>query len=278
MVMGYLIKPPCVIMGIAIILVEIFYFSFKNIKNIKTTLINFIAMILIFILGATSIYKIYDYYKDKNISKYITDEMYETYSTPFTHFIMMGMSTNELAGKPVYGVWYLYDVDGTNSKMGQKAKKQYNLEVIKQRLHNFGIKGYVKFVYNKMNFITSDGTFYYWLEGNQTYLPKNQSKIAVKLQKFYYVLSKEYSAITGNLLEILWIILLIGIAFSYKYQNKNINILKLSILGIILFIVIFEGRSRYLYNYIPIFIIMGTIGLQNIIKFISNKLQIKEEK
>lgn len=104
MVMGYLIKPHCVIMGIAIILVEIFYFSFKNIKNIKTTLINFIAMILIFILGATSIYKIYDYYKDKNISKYITDEMYETYSTPFTHFIMMGMSTNELAGKPVYGV------------------------------------------------------------------------------------------------------------------------------------------------------------------------------
>ena len=56
------------------------------------------------------------------------------------------------------------------------------------------------------------------------------------------------------------------------------NILKLSIIGIILFIVIFEGRSRYLYNYIPIFIILGTVGIKNIIKYIDNKLTKKENK
>ena len=32
---------------------------------------------------------------------------------------------------------------------------------------------------------------------------------------------------------------------------------------IILFILIFEGRARYLINHIPIFILVGTYGLKN---------------
>ena len=48
---------------------------------------------------------------------------------------------------------------------------------------------------------------------------------------------------------------------------------------IILFIVIFEGRSRYLYNYISIFIIVGTMGVKNILQYLDKKiLQIKTKK
>ena len=74
-------------------------------------------------------------------------------------------------------------------------------------------------------------------------------------------------------------LILIGIVFSYKDRDKMSNILKTSIIGIILFIVIFEGRSRYLYNYISIFIIVGTMGVKNILQYLDKKiLQIKTKK
>lgn len=270
---GYLIKPTCVIIGIAIVLTEIFYINFKNIKN---TFKNTIIIALIFILGSGTTYITYNYLENKNISKYITDELFETNTITFTHFMMMGMNPPSGEGKVMYGAYNEEDVFNTKSILGKEEKQKYNLEVIKQRLKDYGIVGYLKFVYNKVNWITSDGTFYYWQEGTSKYMPINQSKVAKIVQKYFDKDAEEYKKITANVLEILWIILLIGIIFTYKNREKSINILKLSTIGIILFIVIFEGRSRYLYNHIPIFIILGTLGIKNIIKYIDNKLTKKE--
>ena len=276
---GYLLKPTCVIMGIAIVLVEIFYFNFKNMENKIIKIRNFIIMILILVVGITTTYSTYKYLENKNISKYITEEQFEKNSTPYTHFIMMGMQSYEMAGKPCYGAWNQFDVVNTQKILGQKAKKEYNKEIIKQRLNDFGFTGYVEFVYNKINWIASDGTFYYWQEGTQKYLPENQSRIAKHIQKFFNIETEEYQKVTANFLEVLWILILIGIVFSYKDRDKMSNILKTSIIGIILFIVIFEGRSRYLYNYISIFIIVGTMGVKNILQYLDKKiLQIKTKK
>ena len=230
-------------------------------------------------VGITTTYSTYKYLENKNISKYITEEQFEKNSTPYTHFIMMGMQSYEMAGKPCYGAWNQFDAVNTQKIPGQKAKKEYNKEIIKQRLNDFGFTGYVEFVYNKINWIASDGTFYYWQEGTQKYLPENQSRIAKHIQKFFNIETEEYQKVTANFLEVLWILILIGIVFSYKDRDKMSNILKTSIIGIILFIVIFEGRSRYLYNYISIFIIVGTMGVKNILQYLDKKiLQIKTKK
>lgn len=275
---GYLLKPTCVIISIAIIIIELFYINIRKLKNIKNILKDIIVMSLIFIIGITTTYLTYDYLKNKNLSKYITNEQYESNTITFTHFIMMGMQTADINGKAMYGAYNEQDVINTKSKLGKEEKQKYNIEIIKQRLKESGIYGYLKFVYNKINWILSDGTFYYWQEGIQKYLPVNQSRVGKIIQKYFDKDTIEYNKITANILEILWIIVLIGIIFSFKNQEKTINILKLSVIGIILFIVIFEGRSRYLYNYIPIFIILGTLGIKNIIYYIENKLIKKENK
>ena len=46
-------------------------------------------------------------------------------------------------------------------------------------------------------------------------------------------------------------------------KDKN-SILYLSIIGITLFLTIFECRARYLYCYSPIFITLSMIGLNNL--------------
>ena len=125
--------------------------------------------------------------------------------------------------------------------------------------------GYIKFLYNKANWILSDGTFYFGCEG--TWIIdgyQNQSKMAKIVQKFITIDSNAYKYITVNIMQMSWLIILLGLALSYsKEKNEYINIGKLAIIGIILFILLFEGRSRYLINYIPVFIFIGVYGLKN---------------
>ena len=65
-------------------------------------------------------------------------------------------------------------------------------------------------------------------------------------------------------MQIAWIIISIGLVFSIsKEKNEYIDIGKLAIIGMVLFLLLFEGRARYLINHIPIFILVGTCGLKN---------------
>ena len=62
-----------------------------------------------------------------------------------------------------------------------------------------------------------------------------------------------------------------------KILNKNgwMSILEsvvFAIIGIVLFLLIFEARSRYLVNHLPFFIIVGTLGMKNVIKTLENVL------
>ena len=183
---------------------------------------------------------------------------------------MMGMQErqNDVIGdgknQTLYGTYNVQDDLNTYSIKGYKEKQEYNLKIIKERLKNFGIIGYIKFLYNKANWILSDGTFYYGYEG--TWIVdgyQNQNKVAKIVQKFITVDSKAYKYITANIMQISWLIILFGLMLSYsKEKNEYLDIGKLAIIGIILFILIFEGRARYLVNYIPIFIFIGVDGLK----------------
>lgn len=279
---GYFLKPTCVIIGIAILLAEFLYINVKK-ETIYSHLKQLGIVLVILVIGTYSVLVAYNYLKDTNISKYISMKEFEEKSIPATHFLMMGMKEGKISdarGKnnTMFGGYDGEDYNNTTRIKGKEEKIKYHLAIIKERLQNFGIYGYMKFVYNKVIWILSDGTFYYGAEGTFFITqPYNQSRIAKKIQGFINISSKKYQYITANIMQIVWVDLLIGIIFTYKNREKKINILKFSIIGIILFIVLFEGRARYLYNYIPMFIIVGTLGIKNIITKIEGKLRNKKE-
>lgn len=271
---GITLKPTVAIMPIAIILVEIL-----NINNIKFTRQDFIKkskyiliIIAIFVIGFGGYFSGYSKIKEKNLGKIISKEEYENNSVSFVHFLMMGMQERpndfktEGKNQTLYGAYNENDVSGTVAITGSKAKKEHNIKIIKERLKDFGVLGYSKFLYNKANWILSDGTFFYGQEGYwNSEIFYNKSNIAKKVQKFVDPTTKIYKNITANIMQISWILVTIGLIFSNnrKENKKNIDICKITIIGIILFILLFEGRSRYLINHIPIFILVGTYGLTN---------------
>lgn len=285
---GTFLKPTVIIVLISIIIIEILSIKvkktekkqkidktekLKNIKKILNSLMYLIIGLILFIIGFSISYIGYTNLKEKNFGTLISQEEYYNNSVSFTHFLMMGMQKQQNSTKKdgknqiLYGSYNENDVRSTIAIKGYKEKQKYNLQVIKERLNNFGIIGYIKFLNNKVNWILSDGTFFYGQEGIYKGIYYNQSKIAKNVQQFIDIQTNTYKNITANIMQISWILITLGLVFSIKNEENNyISIGKLSIIGIILFVLLFEGRSRYLINHIPIFIFVGTYGLTNSLK------------
>lgn len=269
-----LIKPTNIIIFIAIILLESINFNRKiEYKELIKRIIVFLMVIFILTLS-------YNLIQFSIINKYISKQQFEDNKFPFTHFIMMGLKDTE-KNQNRYGMYYEEDVQSTKSYVGIKAKKEFNINKINKRLSDMGIKGYLEFLYNKYTWIISDGTFYYGREGNfyAKAKPINNSDFAQKIQNYAYFDEEGYKNITVNFEQAMWI-LIIGLILIdsllniRKIDNININILRLSVIGIILFILLFEARSRYLFHYLPIFIILAINGIKSVDENL-NRLKIK---
>ena len=75
----------------------------------------------------------------------------------------------------------------------------------------------------------------------------------------------------------MWIGILIGMIGLIQSKNGAnreicVNVGVLTFIGITMFVMIFEARARYLFLYVPIFIICGVLGIY------SNNNRVKREK
>lgn len=63
-----------------------------------------------------------------------------------------------------------------------------------------------------------------------------------------------------------------------KLDNKEMNVIFLTLVGITLFVLLFEGRARYLFLYSPYYIISAIVGLKFLLEkykeFMDNTLKI----
>ena len=112
----------------------------------------------------------------------------------------------------------------------------------------------------------NDGTFAWGREGANFYYKvlAKDSKISELLKNFFYK-DYKYNDIFKVITQLIWILVLILSFFAGTKELKNDNIiLYLSVIGITLFLTIFECRARYLYCYSPIFVSLAMIGLNNI--------------
>ena len=283
-IVGYYLKPTTIIILIAIVLCEIILGKIDK-SEIKTKIkrLGMTAFIFLFavIISALAI-KLWD---NIELGKYISKENREKHSLTMTHYMMTGLNQVPVEGtdKFLYGVVNGPDFTGTTSHEGKKAKTEYNITVIKQRLSHLGLTGYIKYLYNKANWILSDGTFFYGGEGqfftSDTYSQNVLSKV---LKPYFQLNTQQYNFVTANIMQISWCIVLFGLIFSVNLkkdeQKKQMEILKFSIIGIIMFILMFEGRARYLINYVPIFIIVSAYGIKNFFNSIDRAIvKIKEK-
>lgn len=82
----------------------------------------------------------------------------------------------------------------------------------------------------------------------------------------------KYNVIYTQFVQCLWIGILVFNMFSYKDSKFiKVAIIILGILGLYIFETIFEARSRYIFVYVPLYILIGVMGIKNSINWISKK-------
>lgn len=242
--LSFLLKPSSVIFIIAIILVEIFYLLFKN-KKVKVFYI--ISILLVSFGSAFGVKQVYN--------SYLHDQQYikvnPSMKKPPELFLAMGMVGNGGYNPPL--------TDEINSLKTQHEKKSVAIKHIKDTLHNYGPFGYLQFALKKNTNNTSNGAFGWLQEGNFILAPATN-----RLQQLVYPNGShllDYFFIS----QIVWIILLVILTLGYKSPQKLesiIMILKLSIIGSLMYLLLFEGgRSRYLIQFLPQIILLSGIYL-----------------
>jgi hypothetical protein len=179
--------------------------------------------------------------------------------SPF-HFAMMGLN------KERQGVFFDDDARISSSFNTIEERNSANIKVIKDRLSAFGIYGYLRFLGKKALVNFSDGSFAWGCEGNfYAEIPEREGFLSTLLENIYYRGGK-FHELYLTIVQLLWfIVLILLLGFTIKF-NKDYKMITLifSIILIFSFVMVFEARARYLFNYSPFFMIGAGFGAYNI--------------
>lgn len=261
---GILVKPTCIIIYLALFIVDLL----RTDKGRLLLRRLFFSGVSIF--AAAVIFFSFNLYKSKQ--KFI--QTTPGIAIPWAHFLMMGLY--EFRGEDgktlLYGTWNIEDVAFTGKKPSTEEKTAAALQVYFERVRERGLGKTLVFYFDKMRWFTSDGTFWWGQEGG--FLDYAQAKDNILTQFFYskgenYSLFKYYS-------QGLWLSVWLGAFFSIHLRKKiaaekDVEVWQLAIIGILLFTTLFEGRSRYLIPYLPLFSLLASAGLLKANAIISGK-------
>lgn len=249
-ILGYKIKPTVIIVSIAILIVEVFSITKKSkFKEIyKKCFLIFCGASLAFF--AFNMSKICLKFKPINNLKPIT----------YKHYLAMGQNDETV------GAYSQKDVDET-----LKYGEQYDLQKFKKRVISRSLDETLKFYHKKTMLNFNDGSFSWGLDGAFFYkkVPVS-SNFAKFLRQIYYNDGKYYNIfIQTN--HYIWLIVLLLCPWMVRRKNSKFTLMiMLSIIGLTMFLTIFEPRTRYMYCFSPAFIIAANVGLCNLNNHIEN--------
>lgn len=256
---GYNIKPQAIISLLAVLLVSIINMNKKMLKN-KNILKCFCGVMISIVLVSGISCGLNKIYRKEGFS------LDHEKRIGMTHFLMMGMNPDRL------GVWSGEDVQISSECNTVKERTKKNLEIIQERLKEYGLDGYFKLLSQKMLTNFNDGTFAWGEEGGFYAVMKEDKNtvVAPRLKAIFYN-DGAYFLPYSTVLQTIWItVLILCFANSFfsvfgKVKENNVElIIILSLIGITFFELLFEARARYIYIYIPVFILYGILGIKKV--------------
>lgn len=182
------------------------------------------------------------------------------------HFLMMGQ--NDVSN----GGYYEGDVGFSTSFPGYEERKEADKAVALQRIQSRGLTGQLVFTARKVLSDYNDGTFAWSMEGNfYRDIKPEPSAAAGPLRDFFYSTGQYYpifqTAVQGLWWGTLLLVLVSAAAALYDLAGKNqcsqaYLVVLVSLIGVTLYDAIFETRARYLYIYVPFYILCAVLALQ----------------
>lgn len=274
---GYRIKPTVLIVGIATLVwlvLSIHIPKKRDIKHILCTILPVLCLCVSVLLSncAFTISKSILYY-DKESANAMAYHL----EFPMSHFLMMGLNENE---EQTYFGFFQEDVNQTKNIDGKNEKTEMHKAVIRERLENYSFARLCKHLLCKATWVTTDGAFFYGGEGHfHADVPQMEGGIAGFLQNWNYSDSDFYQKYLVNYMQAAWALIVFGMFLNIFINRKKLNaeqetftfITQLTYLGLILFLMIFEARSRYIFLFLPYTFLLAVQGYTACFTFLKSK-------
>jgi hypothetical protein len=245
---GYKIKGSVIIFLAVAIVYLILKFDFKRM----------ICLALALVIGFGSVWTAYSVtFKKLNI---ITDEQFEEYQFPASHWVMMGLKG--------LGDYNAEDRDFTLSFPTKEEKQEADVEVIKERLEDYGVAGLNDHLIEKATWTWEDGTYFishHIEKAVRENLLHSFVLDAGENHLVFYIYSCAFQ------LFLIFMICLSILKGCIKPKIDITTLFKGIVFSAFLFFLIWETRSRYLYNFTPVFILLTVDGLDFITGFVKSK-------
>ena len=266
---GYLIKPTAIIVLIAIAIIEAFRLLTKiKIKEnriqrakkvVKNIIFVLIGMVLVFLLKF-------------GLSKVTNYEPEKKYEISFYHYLMMGIN------EETTGAYNGDDVVNSISQNSYEERIAYNKQVFLERLKSMSAKDLAEFYTKKILVNYNDGTLAWGREGGFYDIVNNKDDRLANIMKNFYYNDGSLFYIFTNIMQFIWIFIIVFtfICAILKKFDKNISVIFLSLIGLTLFVLLFEARARYLYLYSTFYIIIAVLGIEALIYKKNKKEKMKE--
>lgn len=270
---GFKIKPQVTFITIAIVIVELLYLNIKSIsrKNCNKKLKIMSCFISAFII-CSFIYSSF-------IIPATHFKLNKEAAYGATHFLMMGHDYTR------GGVWSGRDVKFSGSIPTKKERAKENVRVFKERIKHLGQEGLVKFYLKKTLTNFNDGTFAWGMEGKfyKTIFKDKNNHLSPFLRNVFYH-NGNYFVYWKTVMQTIWLVVLffnccLIFGKDLILKNKVLFVAIVSIIGLTIFETLFEARARYLYTYVPVYIMLAVIGLRSSYERFSEflKMQLSKE-
>lgn len=190
-----------------------------------------------------------------SIVKNSTYDVNENAAFSATHFLMMG--ANPVSG----GVWSVSDVEFSDAANTPEERSRANLAEFKNRVMAMDLPQANMFLLKKLLTNFADGTFAWEIEGDFYTQIIGTNEAALN----FYGISSDASLDNNTfapLSQVLWLFVLAGCILIVLGRRplKAETVIAFTLLMLSAFLMLFEARARYLFLYLPFFIILGTMG------------------
>ncbi len=266
--LGYAVKPQTVIVFIAGIIVTAFVFFLRKDRKQFYAVIAAVFMFPVVLITVNNA-----------IYPSLGLELDKAKSFGFSHYIMMGLNPE------TDGVYSNEDTEFTNSIKDPSERRAENLRVTEERLKEYGISGLLGHLKRKQLINFCDGTFSWGIDGNFFAGPvlgdmpavREDSPLRPMIHSFIVAGERNYDKFR-DLMQLFWLTVLffgsageifalkrlIGRDFEGNPAFSILGVLFLSLYGLTVFELIFEAKARYLFTYLPLFLIAGVYGASGI--------------
>ena len=182
-----------------------------------------------------------------------TREMLERHRIPTIHWVMMSAVNEGGFNKEEFRYTIHYE--------GYEEKKAADLERLKQHIKDYTPRTFTDHLVEKSNFTWAHGKYFSRHHLQET--SRTPLKYMLTIGRGFDVFCQAMQ---------LSMLALMSISFIYGVRKRRVTpmfMVQMAVFGLALFLLIWETRSRYLINFLPLFILMSAHGARITVAWLS---------